>query len=222
VPGIVISPYAKAGYIDHQQLSHDAYLKFIESDFLGGKRLDPATDGRPDPRPDVRENAPGLGAIVSDFNFGQQPRPPLILPTHPAPGPASSLPGASPTPAPVKPATPSLSLQLTASVAPNQSLRRNHGRVYLTVGCNMACSLDAHGHLSLTRRHRHLGLRRVRTTLTGGRAERIGLKLSQRNLAAVKRALRKGRKVKASIAIVAVGIDGLHRSRSVTVGLTYR
>ena len=34
VPGLVISPYAKRGYIDHQTLSFDAYLKFIEDDFL--------------------------------------------------------------------------------------------------------------------------------------------------------------------------------------------
>src|SRR5262249_50730457 len=61
VPSIVISPYAKKGFIDHQVLSSDAYLKFIEDDFLGGARLDPATDGRPDSRPDVRENAPLLG-----------------------------------------------------------------------------------------------------------------------------------------------------------------
>jgi phospholipase C len=54
VPGLVISPFAKRGYIDHQMLSHDAYLKFIEDDFLGGARLDPATDGRPDPRPTSR------------------------------------------------------------------------------------------------------------------------------------------------------------------------
>jgi phospholipase C len=60
VPGLVISPYAKQGYIDHQTLSFDAYLKFIEDDFLDGQRLDPKTDGRPDPRPDVRENAPEL------------------------------------------------------------------------------------------------------------------------------------------------------------------
>ncbi len=73
VPGLVISPYAKAGYIDHQQLSHDAYLKFIENDFLSGQRLNPATDGRPDPRPDVREEAPGLGNLESDFNFNQAP-----------------------------------------------------------------------------------------------------------------------------------------------------
>ena len=47
VPGIVISPYAKTGYIDHQTLSFDAYIKFIEDDFLNGARLDPLTDGRP-------------------------------------------------------------------------------------------------------------------------------------------------------------------------------
>ncbi len=45
VPAMVISPYAKAGYIDHQTLSSDAYLKFIEADFLGGSRLDPKPDG---------------------------------------------------------------------------------------------------------------------------------------------------------------------------------
>jgi phospholipase C len=83
VPAIVISPYAKTGYIDHQTLSFDAYLKFIEDDFLGGQRLNPQTDGRPDPRPDVRENSPILGNLAQDFDFGQQPRPPLILPVCP-------------------------------------------------------------------------------------------------------------------------------------------
>jgi len=83
VPSMVISPYAKRGFIDHQTLSSDAYLKFIEDDFLGGARLDPATDGRPDRRPDVRENAPILGNLVNDFNFSQPPRPPLLLPTNP-------------------------------------------------------------------------------------------------------------------------------------------
>jgi phospholipase C len=83
VPGLVISPYARRGFVDHQVLSHDAYLKFIEDDFLGGARLDPRTDGRPDPRPDVRESAPILGNLARDFDFSQEPRPPLILPLHP-------------------------------------------------------------------------------------------------------------------------------------------
>jgi hypothetical protein len=79
----VISPYAKQGYIDHQMLSHDAYAKFIEDDFLGGQRLDPKTDGRADPRPDVRENAAQLGDLRSDFDFSQPPRKPLMLNPHP-------------------------------------------------------------------------------------------------------------------------------------------
>jgi phospholipase C len=83
VPGLVISAYARRGFIDHQILSFDAYVKFIEDDFLRGQRLNPRTDGRPDPRPDVRENAPILGNLVKDFNFRQKPRRPLILDPHP-------------------------------------------------------------------------------------------------------------------------------------------
>jgi phospholipase C len=83
VPGLVISPYAKRGFVDHQILSHDAYLKFIEDDFLGGARIDPRTDGRPDPRPDVRERAKDLGDLRRDFDFTQKPRKPLLLPVRP-------------------------------------------------------------------------------------------------------------------------------------------
>ena len=80
VPGIMISPYAKTGYIDHQTLSFDAYLKFIEDRFLGGARLDPATDGRKDSRPNVRENEPVLGDVSAEFDFDQPPRDPPDLP----------------------------------------------------------------------------------------------------------------------------------------------
>lgn len=83
VPGLVISPFARQGYIDHQTLSFDAYLKFIEDDFLGGQRIDPKTDGRPDPRPDVREDEPQLGDLASDFDFSRPPRAPVILPVDP-------------------------------------------------------------------------------------------------------------------------------------------
>jgi phospholipase C len=84
VPGLMISPFARRGFIDHQVLLFDAYLKFIEDDFLGGARLDPATDGRPDPRPDVREDAPILGDLAAEFDFTQPPRAPVILDPHPA------------------------------------------------------------------------------------------------------------------------------------------
>ena len=80
VPGLVISPYARAGHIDHQVLSFDAYLKFIEDDFLGGRRLNPASDGRPDPRPTVRENVHILGNLARDFDFSTRPRSRLLLP----------------------------------------------------------------------------------------------------------------------------------------------
>jgi phospholipase C len=90
VPGLVISPYAKQGFIDHQTLSFDAYLKFIEDDFLSGQRLDPRTDGRADPRPTVRETVALLGNLINDFDFSQSPRPPLVLSPHPRPGPAST------------------------------------------------------------------------------------------------------------------------------------
>jgi len=101
VPSLVISPYAKTGYVDHQVLTSDAYLKFIEDDFLNceqpgestsvygckgspvSARLNPTTDGRPDPRPDVRENVSILGNLLNDFDFSQAPRSPLLLPTNP-------------------------------------------------------------------------------------------------------------------------------------------
>ncbi len=83
VPAMLISPYARYGYIDHQTLSFDAYAKLIEDRFLGGQRLDPASDGRPDPRTSVRENAAALGDLLTEFDFTQPPRPPMVLNPNP-------------------------------------------------------------------------------------------------------------------------------------------
>ena len=80
VPALLISPYARRGFVDHQILSSDAYNKFIEDVFLHGARLNPATDGRPDSRPSVREANPLLGSLAAEFDFNQAPRSPLILP----------------------------------------------------------------------------------------------------------------------------------------------
>ena len=82
VPGLTLSPWVSPG-VDHQNLSFDAYARFIEDIFLGGQRIDPANDGRPDPRPDVRETNPALGDFRSEFNFNQAPLPPLVLPQCP-------------------------------------------------------------------------------------------------------------------------------------------
>ncbi|HEX8789469.1 MAG TPA: alkaline phosphatase family protein [Polyangiaceae bacterium] len=82
VPAITISPWVKAKTIDHQVLSHDAYLKFVEDVFLGGQRLDPKTDGRPDSRPFVREESSVIGDLMSDFDFTQKPIAPMVLPVQ--------------------------------------------------------------------------------------------------------------------------------------------
>lgn len=79
VPGIMISPWARAGTIDSQTLSFDAYLRLIEDLFLDSQRLDPATMSRPDSRPTVREDAEILGDLLNEFDFEQAPLPPLIL-----------------------------------------------------------------------------------------------------------------------------------------------
>ena len=89
VPGLLISPWARRGVIDHQVLSFDAYAKFFEDLFLKGIRLDPKTDGRPDRRPDVRERAKILGNLLSEFDFRGGARRPMVLPLRPPPGPAS-------------------------------------------------------------------------------------------------------------------------------------
>ena len=91
VPSMVISPYARRGLVDHQTLSFDAYVKFIEDVFLKGARLDPATDGRPDPRPTVRETVAMLGDLSSDFDFTQTPRAPFLLPATALPALLPSL-----------------------------------------------------------------------------------------------------------------------------------
>jgi phospholipase C len=85
VPGFLVSPYAKQGFIDHQPLSFDAYLKLIEDRFLGGLRLDPEGGiiERPDPRPTVREEVELLGDLTLEFDFAQEPRSPLLLDPNP-------------------------------------------------------------------------------------------------------------------------------------------
>jgi phospholipase C len=79
VPGLLISPYAKEGYIDSGLLSFDSYLNLIEDRFLEGERLDPETLSRPDSRPVVREEYPIYDDITTGFDFNQEPREPLIL-----------------------------------------------------------------------------------------------------------------------------------------------
>ena len=77
--------------IDDQPLSFDAYLKLIEDRFLGGQRLDGQNEGWPDPRPTVREAVPQLGDLAKEFDFSQQPIPPLVLDPNPHADPNVTL-----------------------------------------------------------------------------------------------------------------------------------
>src|SRR5262249_48791702 len=84
VPGLVISPYARRGLTDPQRGSSHASRMSSGAPSPGGARLDPATDGRPDSRPNVRESLSLLGDLTKDFDFSQAPLPPLILDPCPA------------------------------------------------------------------------------------------------------------------------------------------
>lgn len=95
VPAYLVSPWARAGHIDSQTLTFDAYLKLIQDLFLDGQRLDPATDGRPDSRPIVREDLAILGDLRYSFDFTSPPRPALILDPCPYPDRSICEPGLS-------------------------------------------------------------------------------------------------------------------------------
>jgi phospholipase C len=91
VPGLLISPWARAGMIDSAVLSFDNYAILIENLFANGARLDPVKLGNPDKRPDIRDEitsvtfldgstAP-LGDLLNEFDFTQSPLPPPVLST---------------------------------------------------------------------------------------------------------------------------------------------
>jgi phospholipase C len=70
VPAMVISPWLGIGKWDHQVLSFDGYLKFIEDLWVNGNRL------QGDGRTDIRENEPVLGDILTEFDFDRTPSAP--------------------------------------------------------------------------------------------------------------------------------------------------
>ncbi|MBZ5720789.1 MAG: hypothetical protein LAO03_10455 [Acidobacteriia bacterium] len=79
VPLLIISPYAKTGYISHTQYEFSSFLAFVEAR-LGLKPLG---------QRDAQANN-----MLDSFDFSQRPRPPLVLTTHgcPASGKAETSP----------------------------------------------------------------------------------------------------------------------------------
>jgi phospholipase C len=81
VPAFLVSPWAKPG-VFHGSLSFDSFLQLIEDRFLGGRRLNPKTDGWPDSRPTIRENLVPAD-IATAFDFSGPPRPVDVRPLYP-------------------------------------------------------------------------------------------------------------------------------------------
>lgn len=89
VPGLMISPYARRGLVDHQLLSFDSYATFIENIFMSGARLDPNAIGMPDNRPTIRDelvsvtfpdgHTEQVGNLLNEFDFKRAPLAPVIL-----------------------------------------------------------------------------------------------------------------------------------------------
>lgn len=78
VPGLVISPYAKQDFVDHNTYSFDSWLKIVEERF----GIEPMT-----------QRDKYADAMLNSFDFTQQPRPPVLL---------SATPEGSPYPQPLQ------------------------------------------------------------------------------------------------------------------------
>jgi phospholipase C len=64
VPGLVISPYAKQNFVDHNTYSFESWLRIVEERF----DVHPMTARDTD-----------ASDMLSSFDFTQQPCPPIIL-----------------------------------------------------------------------------------------------------------------------------------------------
>lgn len=74
VPTLLISPYSRAHFVDHQSMEFDSMLKFIEQDF----RL-----------PSLTSRDRHASSLLSALDFRQRPRAPYLLKTRSCPAGAS-------------------------------------------------------------------------------------------------------------------------------------
>jgi phospholipase C len=74
IPLIVVSPYAKRGYVDHDYCDHVSLLKFIERNWKLPPISRRSRDNLPNPIAAARDpyrplNAPAIGDLMSLFSF---------------------------------------------------------------------------------------------------------------------------------------------------------
>jgi hypothetical protein len=89
VPGLLVSAYARRGFVDHSYYSFDSYATLIEDWFMGGERLIPANFNNPDSRPTIRDALSSgtlingthvpLGDLAQEFDFTSPLQPKLVL-----------------------------------------------------------------------------------------------------------------------------------------------
>jgi acid phosphatase len=72
IPMIVVSPYAKAGFVDHTYTDHVSILKFIEANWGLSPLTSYSEDNLPNATPGVYvpNDRPAIGNLMTMFNFG--------------------------------------------------------------------------------------------------------------------------------------------------------
>ncbi|TMD93678.1 MAG: alkaline phosphatase family protein [Chloroflexi bacterium] len=85
VPLLVVSPYARAGAVDHTYADHVSVLKFIERNWRLSPLSERSLDNLPDPQsgdddPYVPRNAPAIGDLMGLFDFDHRRDPAPRLP----------------------------------------------------------------------------------------------------------------------------------------------
>jgi PKD repeat protein len=146
----------------------------------------PAPDPDPDPTPDPTP-APNPGPA------GGAQTPPLV-----------TVPNLT---APVTRTAPSLAL----SAARSQRVLKQRG-VIVHASCASPCRLTASATLSVTRASRSLKLRGIVRNAATGKRVRLRLRLSNKALRSVRRALRKSRRLTATVKVVATDAAGNSRT----------
>jgi phospholipase C len=70
VPLLIISPFAKRGYISHTLYEHSSMLKFVETLYH---------------LPSLTARDAAASAMLDSFDFNRPPQPPLFLASHQCP-----------------------------------------------------------------------------------------------------------------------------------------
>src|SRR5260221_12984903 len=84
---LVVSPYAKPGFVDHTYTDHVSVLKFIEANWRLGPLTSFSEDNLPNPAPGVYvpRNRPAIGNLMTAFDFGSANFATLRPPVRPEP-----------------------------------------------------------------------------------------------------------------------------------------